>query len=140
MTKRIVVDPITRIEGHLRMEADIERCHHRCFQYRDDDTGNRDHCQRPRSSRRLGIRRPSMRSLYLHTFALFCQGSRRCATHRHSAECRAGEKPHAIGRNHTRSRYTLLSITGSRLGRCHVGLECRPQKGSRSGAKPIGMA
>lgn len=24
MTKRIVVDPITRIEGHLRMEADIE--------------------------------------------------------------------------------------------------------------------
>ena len=72
-----------------------KRCHHRCFQHRDDDTGNRDHCQRPRSSRRLGIRRPSMRSLYLHTFALFCQGSRRCATHRHSAECRAGEKPHA---------------------------------------------
>ena len=24
MTKRIVVDPITRIEGHLRMEDDIE--------------------------------------------------------------------------------------------------------------------
>lgn len=24
MTKRIVVDPITRIEGHLRMEAGIE--------------------------------------------------------------------------------------------------------------------
>ena len=24
MTKRIVVDPITRIKGHLRMEADIE--------------------------------------------------------------------------------------------------------------------
>ena len=24
MTKRIIVDPITRIEGHLRMEADIE--------------------------------------------------------------------------------------------------------------------
>ena len=24
MAKRIVVDPITRIEGHLRIEADIE--------------------------------------------------------------------------------------------------------------------
>ncbi|MFM2358033.1 MAG: hypothetical protein RLY16_25, partial [Bacteroidota bacterium] len=24
MSKRIVVDPITRIEGHLRIEADIE--------------------------------------------------------------------------------------------------------------------
>ena len=24
MSKRIVVDPITRIEGHLRVEADIE--------------------------------------------------------------------------------------------------------------------
>jgi hydrogenase large subunit len=24
MSKRVVVDPITRIEGHLRIEADIE--------------------------------------------------------------------------------------------------------------------
>ena len=95
--------------------------------------GNRDHCQRPRSSRRLGIRRPSMRSLYLHTFALFCQGSRRCATHRHSAECRAGEKPHAIGRNHTRSLpHFLVKIDWVDV---MSALNADPRKYNRSGTK-----
>ena len=128
MTKRIVVDPITRIEGHLRMEADIE------------NGVITDAFSTGTMIRGIEIIVKDRDPRDVWAYALFCQGSRRCATHRHSAECRAGEKPHAIGRNHTRSRYTLLSITGSRLGRCHVGLECRPQKGSRSGAKPIGMA
>ena len=135
MTKRIVVDPITRIEGHLRMEADIE------------NGVITDAFSTGTMIRGIEIivkdRDPRDVWAYVGRVCGVCtsiQSSRRCATHRHSAECRAGEKPHAIGRNHTRSRYTLLSITGSRLGRCHVGLECRPQKGSRSGAKPIGMA
>ena len=124
MTKRIVVDPITRIEGHLRMEADIE------------NGVITDAFSTGTMIRGIEIivKDRDPRDVWAYV------GRVRCATHRHSAECRAGEKPHAIGRNHTRSRYTLLSITGSRLGRCHVGLECRPQKGSRSGAKPIGMA
>jgi len=34
MSQRIVVDPITRIEGHLRVEADIEngKINKRCVQ------------------------------------------------------------------------------------------------------------
>ena len=136
MTKRIVVDPITRIEGHLRMEADIE------------NGVITDAFSTGTMIRGIEIivkdRDPRDVWAYVGRVCGVCTSIHSLcsvrATHRHSAECRAGEKPHAIGRNHTRSRYTLLSITGSRLGRCHVGLECRPQKGSRSGAKPIGMA
>ena len=112
MTKRIVVDPITRIEGHLRMEADIENgvitdAFSTGTMIRGIEIIVKD--RDPRDvwayvGRVCGV------CTSIHSL---CSVSRRCATHRHSAECRAGEKPHAIGHNHTRSRYTLLSITGS---------------------------
>ncbi len=48
MAQRIVVDPITRIEGHLRIEAelDAEQYHHASLFLRDNGTWHRDHPER----------------------------------------------------------------------------------------------
>ena len=72
MSERIVVDPLTRIEGHLRIEADIENgkikdAYSSGTMVRGIETIVKD---------RLGFRRTCMRSVYLHPFALLRTGGR----------------------------------------------------------------
>ena len=65
MSERIVIDPITRIEGHLRVEAAIENGKIKDrIQFRYDGTWNRKHSTRPRPTRCLGVRRPCLRRVY----------------------------------------------------------------------------
>ena len=139
MTKRIVVDPITRIEGHLRMEADIE------------NGVITDAFSTGTMIRGIEIiikdRDPRDVWAYVGRVCGVCTSIHSLCSVRAIEDAlhivippNAEQVRNLMQSAVTRSRYTLLSITGSRLGRCHVGLECRPQKGSRSGAKPIGMA
>ena len=105
MTKRIVVDPITRIEGHLRMEADIE------------NGVITDAFSTGTMIRGIEIivkdRDPRDVWAYVGRVCGVCTSIHSLCSVRAVEDARAGEKPHAIGHNHTRSRYTLLSITGS---------------------------
>ena len=60
MSERIVIDPITRIEGHLRVEAEIE--------------GGT--IKNAYSSGTMGFRRPCLRRMYFHPLACLGTGGR----------------------------------------------------------------
>ena len=68
MSERIVVDPLTRIEGHLRIEADIEN-----GKIKDAYSSG------------TMVRRTRMWSMYLHPFALLCTSGRERVRYRHPA-------------------------------------------------------
>ena len=52
MNERIVVDPVTGLEGHLRIEAETNEreCDHRRLQFRYDGPRHSADPQRPRSA------------------------------------------------------------------------------------------
>ena len=66
MNKRIVVDPITRIEGHLRIEAELgedQSIQQRLF-LRHHGARHRTDPEGPRSARSLGLRAAHLRRLH----------------------------------------------------------------------------
>ena len=62
---RIVVDPVTRIEGHLRVEAEVDGgAGHGGVVVVDDVPRHRVDSARPRSARRLGVRPAHLRRVH----------------------------------------------------------------------------
>ena len=61
----IVVDPVTRIEGHLRIEAEYDGYgDHPGIELRHHGARHRDHSAGPRSARCLGVRAAHLRRLH----------------------------------------------------------------------------
>ena len=54
--RRLVVDPITRIEGHMRCEVNINECEHQCRLLRHHVSRAGDHPARARPARCVGVR------------------------------------------------------------------------------------
>lgn len=68
--QRIVVDPVTRIEGHLRIEAEVKDGKIvDAWSAGIDGARPRNHPERPRSARRSGVLRTRVRRLH-HADAL----------------------------------------------------------------------
>jgi hydrogenase large subunit len=66
--KRIVVDPVTRIEGHMRCEVNLDRQqrHPQRRVHRHHVARPGSHPQGPRPARRLGLRRTHLRRVHRH--------------------------------------------------------------------------
>ena len=66
MSQRIVIDPITRIEGHLRIEAELDdnTDDHQSLFFRNHGPRHGNHPQGPRPARSLGVRPARLRRLH----------------------------------------------------------------------------
>ena len=65
MANRIVVDPVTRIEGHLRIEVEVKDGKVvDAYSSGHDGARLRDHPEGPRPARRLGVHRAGLRRLH----------------------------------------------------------------------------
>ena len=79
MSERIVIDPITRIEGHLRVEAEIEggtikNAYSSGTMVRGIENIVKD--RDPPGC--MGFRRPCLRRMYFHPLACLGTGGREC--------------------------------------------------------------
>jgi hypothetical protein len=65
--KRVVVDPVTRIEGHMRVEVNLEQQRHpQRGVHRHHVARSGSHPEGPRSARCLGLHRTHLRRLHRH--------------------------------------------------------------------------
>ena len=83
MAQRIVIDPITRIEGHLRIEAEVDAKNtitQRLF-LRHHGARHRDHPEGPRPARGLGLRPARLRRMHHGAFLRLDPLGRGCAGH-----------------------------------------------------------
>ena len=121
--KRIVVDPVTRIEGHLRVEVNV-----------DDNNVIRNAVstgtmwrgievilQGPRSARRLGLHRAHLRRLHRHPCADLGARGRGRARHHDPRERQLDPQHDAADAAGARSHRALLSSACARLGRRRLG-------------------
>lgn len=77
MSERIVIDPITRIEGHLRVEAEIEGgTIKNAYSSGTMVRGIENIVKRPGSPGCMGFRRPCLRRMYFHPLACLGTGGR----------------------------------------------------------------
>ena len=61
----VVVDPVTRIEGHLRIEAEVDGgVVHGRLVVLDDVPGDRDDPEGPRPARRMGVHPAHLRRVH----------------------------------------------------------------------------
>ena len=130
MTKRIVIDPITRIEGHLRIEAELDAQNTITEAYSSGTMvrGIETYPQGPRSARRLGLRPAGLRRLHHRARHRLDPGGRGRAGHHHPQ----GGQPHAQHDDRpavrARPRDALLSPARARLGGRRRRSEGRPDR------------
>ena len=133
----IVLDPITRIEGHLRIEARDrrERPHHSRVELGHDGARHRDHPARARPTRCLGFCPAHLRRVHAgarHRLGA-CGGGR--AQVPDPAERPAHPQPDDRGAVRARPRDAFLSSARARLGRRGIGAEGRSEETSDAGAE-----
>ena len=76
MSERIVIDPITRIEGHLRVEAEIEGGTIKNAYSSGTMVRGIENIVKDRDPRDMGFRRPCLRRMYFHPLACLGTGGR----------------------------------------------------------------
>ena len=114
---RVVVDPITRIEGHLRIEAaGGERADHQRVGHLDPVPRHRDHHAGPRSSRRLGLHPADLRRLHRGPRRGLVPCGRGRARHHHPAQREPDPQPDPRHAVRAGPRHPLLSPARARLG------------------------
>ncbi len=129
MTSRIVVDPITRIEGHLRIEAEVKdgkivdawsAGHH--------GARLRDHPEGARPARRVGLHRAGLRRLHDRARPRLGPDRGGRPRRRRSAERRAGPEPDVLRPVPAGPRRPLLPPARARLGGRRQRAEGRPEE------------
>ena len=88
MAQRIVVDPITRIEGHLRIEADVDNGKIvNAFSSGTTFRGLERIMEGTRSPGCLGFRPANLRGLYPYPCHCFCSSGGGCPGYYHTEKC-----------------------------------------------------
>ena len=131
MADRIVIDPITRIEGHLRIEVEVRDG--RVVDAYSSGTmvrGFELHPQGTRPARRLGVHRARLRRLHHGARAGVRAHRRGRAGHHGAAQCRADPQPDVLRAVPAGPRRALLPPARARLGGRGAALKADPQKTS----------
>ena len=137
----VVVDPVTRIEGHLRIEAEVDGGKVQdAWSSVDDVPRHRADPEGPRSARRLGLHPAHLRRL--HDGARDRLDPRRRERHRRDP---AAQRPAPAQPDHRLAvragpRHPLLPPARARLGRHRVGALGRSGEDLRPGAVDLRLA
>ena len=137
----IVVDPVTRIEGHLRIEAEIDGgqvsdawSSSTMFRGIEIILQGRD----PRDA--MGVLPTDLRRLHDRPCDRFDSRSRRRDRREAASERSTSAKPHHRVAEHSGSRDPLLSPARARLGRHRVCPQSRPECDVEARAVDLAMA
>ena len=132
--RRIVVDPVTRIEGHLRVEVNLDANNviRNAVSTGTMWRGLEVILQGPRSARRLGLHRAHLRRLHRHPRADLGARGRGRARHHDPRERQHHPQHHAADAAGPRPPGALLPPARARLGRRGQRAEGRPARRPRS--------
>ena len=114
---RVVVDPITRIEGHLRIEAQAEGGRiTNAWAHVDPVPRHRDHHAGTGPARRLGLHPADLRRLHRGARRRVLPRGGGRAGHHHPAQRESDPEPDPRNAVHPGSRHPLLPPARARLG------------------------
>ena len=118
MAQRLVIDPITRIEGHLRIEAELDANNTitQGILLRHDGARHRDHPERPRPARSLGICPARLRCLHHRPLLCLHPLGGRCPGHPNPQGCQPDPQPDDHPAVRARPCDALLSPARAGLG------------------------
>ena len=138
MTQRIVIDPITRIEGHLRIEAEVDgrQQDNRGLFVRHHGARHRDHPARPRPARSLGLCPARLRRLHHRAFVRLDPFRRRRPGHQDPQGRQPDPQPDDRAAVRARPRDALLSPARAGLGGCGVRAQGRPGRRPPRSSRP----
>ncbi len=138
MANRIVIDPVTRIEGHLRIEIEVKDGEdRRRLQLRHDGARLRDDPQGPRPARRLGLHRARLRRVHHGARAGVGAHRRGRARHHRPAQRRTDPQPDVLRAVPAGPRRPLLPPARARLGGRRQRAQGRSEEDVRAGAEHL---
>ena len=138
MANRVVIDPITRIEGHLRVEVEVKDGKVvDAYSSGHDGSRLRDHPEGTRSARCVGVLRTRLRRL--HDGARAGVGPHRGgrARHHRAAQRGADSEPDVLRAVHAGPRRALLSPARAGLGGRGQRAQGRPEEDLGAGAEHL---
>ncbi len=140
--KRVVVDPITRIEGHLRIEVNVDKDNviRNAVSTGTMWRGPRGHPQGPRPARCVGLHRAHLRGVHRRARARLGALGRGRPRDRHPEERQHHPQPDAFDAVRAGPPGALLPPARARLGGRGLRAQGRPQEDLRDPAEHLAVA